>query len=90
MTEQLFQDRQKELQSLLKQTDLQAVGLNPGPDMMYLTGLDFHLMERPLVIVVPAKGEPAAIVPNLEMASFEPIKWFSPLRRPLLQPMFYF
>jgi Xaa-Pro dipeptidase len=60
---------------ILKRSELDALAFVPGPNFRRLFLRDFHLMERPLVIVVPAKGEPAAIVPNLEMASFEPIKF---------------
>jgi len=50
-----------------------AAAIVPGPNFLRLFGRDFHLMERPLVIIVPAKGDPVAIVPNLEMASFSKI-----------------
>ncbi|MEM7462623.1 MAG: Xaa-Pro peptidase family protein [Pseudomonadota bacterium] len=50
-----------------------AVALVPGPNFRNLFGRDFHLMERPLVVIVPSTGSPVAIVPNLEMASFEEI-----------------
>ena len=38
-------------------------------------GSDFHLMERPLVVIVQSHGEPIAIVPNLELESFEKTKF---------------
>lgn len=47
-----------------------AVALVPGPNFVRLTGHDFHSHERPLVIVIPVDGPPAAIVPNLELGSF--------------------
>lgn len=52
---------------------LDAVALVPGPNFKRLFGRDFHLMERPLIVIVPAEGKPVAIVPNLEMASFDAI-----------------
>ena len=30
---------------------LDAVALNPGPTLTYLTGLGFHLMERPTLLL---------------------------------------
>ena len=51
-------------------TEVDAVALVPGPNFVRLTGHDFHSHERPLVIVIPAEGAPAAIVPNLELGSF--------------------
>lgn len=52
---------------------LDAAAIVPGPNFRNLFERDFHLMERPLVVIVPARGDPVAIVPNLEMASFETI-----------------
>ncbi|MEM7377733.1 MAG: Xaa-Pro peptidase family protein [Pseudomonadota bacterium] len=50
--------------------DLDAAAFVPGPNFVSLFGRDFHLMERPLVVVVAASGEAVAIVPDLEMGSF--------------------
>ncbi|MGB7335457.1 MAG: hypothetical protein WBD01_06685 [Salaquimonas sp.] len=63
------------LMGILKRTNLDALAFVPGPNFRRLFLRDFHLMERPLVVLVPAAGEPVAIVPNLEMASFEPINF---------------
>ncbi len=68
MSANIHQNRQKDLQSLLQKSDLMAVGLNPGPDLTYLTGLDFHLMERPVMSIFPRSGEPVFILPELESA----------------------
>lgn len=58
---------------ILRAAQLDAVAFVPGPNFFRLLGRDFHLMERPLVVIVPAQGSPVAIVPNLEMASFSTI-----------------
>ena len=34
--------------TLLQQAGLQALALVPGPTLYYLSGLSFHLMERPI------------------------------------------
>ncbi|MCP4073306.1 MAG: aminopeptidase P family protein [Hyphomicrobiales bacterium] len=60
----------KPVYSALDKHNLDAVAFVPGSNFRRLFGRDFHLMERPLVIIIPARGEPVAIVPNLEMASF--------------------
>ena len=65
--------------AVLKRTGLDALAFVPGPNFRCLFLRDFHLMERPLVVLVPAVGEPVAIVPNLEMASFEPINFRGPV-----------
>jgi Xaa-Pro dipeptidase len=46
---------------------LDAVILNPGPTLTYLTGLHFHLMERPVVLFFAAGKTPALVLPELEM-----------------------
>jgi Xaa-Pro dipeptidase len=61
------------LHAILERTKLDAVALVPGANFLRIFGRDFHQMERPLVVIVPARGKPVAIVPQLEMASFEPL-----------------
>ena len=68
MTTNIHQKRQETLRDLLKKSDLNGVGLNPGPDLSYLTGLDFHLMERPVFGIFPRTGDPVFILPELEGA----------------------
>ena len=48
---------------------LDALLLTPGPDLRYVTGYDAHQLERLTCLVVPAEGEPALIVPRLELAA---------------------
>nr|NIV28017.1 aminopeptidase P family protein [Anaerolineae bacterium] len=36
-----------------------ALALVPGPNLFYLTGLSFHLSERPVVVLVPVDRPPA-------------------------------
>lgn len=80
MSSNIHQIRQQTLASLLKNSKLSAVGLNPGPDLSYLTGLDFHLMERPIFGLFPASGYPVFILPELEKAKMDslpfPVKIF--------------
>ena len=61
----------KRLQLLLELLDkysLDAVAINPGPALTYLTGLSFHLMERPTVLLVSKYTSPVLILPELEIA----------------------
>jgi len=80
MTTNIHQKRQETLRDLLKNSNLSGVGLNPGPDLSYLTGLDFHLMERPVLGIFPSSGDPVFILPELEGAKIAslpfPIKSF--------------
>lgn len=63
--------RLERLQTALAQAGLDAVALNPGPTLTYLTGLQFHLMERPVVLLVARGKEPAIVLPELEMRKVE-------------------
>lgn len=53
---------------LLEKNKLDAVAINPGPALTYLTGLRFHLMERPTVLLISRSTQPVLILPELEMA----------------------
>jgi Xaa-Pro dipeptidase len=51
----------------LRGCNLDALALNAGPSLVYLTGLHFHLSERPVVALFAADGQPVIILPELEM-----------------------
>ena len=51
----------------LRASGLDAVVLNPGPTLKYLTGLNFHLMERPVVLFISPDHEPVIVLPELEL-----------------------
>lgn len=59
--------RLEKLNAALRTSVLDAVALNPGPTLTYLTGLHFHLMERPVVLLIARGQEPAIVLPELEM-----------------------
>ncbi len=59
-------DRIEALAEQLAQRGLDWVALNPGPSLRYLTGLSFHLMERPVVVLVGSSGQVKVILPELE------------------------
>ncbi len=48
-----------------------AVALVPGPNFTRVVLHPFHSHERPFVLVIPAEGTPAALVPNLELRSWD-------------------
>jgi Xaa-Pro dipeptidase len=50
----------------LRPAGLDAVAITPGPNMLYLTGLHFHVMERPTVVLFTPDSPPAIILPELE------------------------
>jgi Xaa-Pro dipeptidase len=63
MTTQRF----SRLQQLMRTNNLDTVVINPGPTLTYLTGLHFHLMERPTLLVYHAGTQPVLILPELEL-----------------------
>lgn len=63
-------DRYDEYRAVARGLGVDAVALVPGPNFTRVMRKSFHVNERPFVIVVPAEGPPAAVVPNLELTSF--------------------
>lgn len=63
------------INTIIRDNNLDAVAIVPGPNFKNIFLRDFHLMERPLLVIVPKEGSPVAIVPNLEMSSFEAINF---------------
>jgi len=55
------------LNASLRTSDLDAVILNPGSTLTYLTGMHFHLMERPVVLLFAKDQVPAIVMPELEL-----------------------
>ncbi|QOL81373.1 M24 family metallopeptidase [Pseudooceanicola spongiae] len=64
-------DKYSQYRGVAERLGADAVALVPGPNFERLTGHSFHSHERPLLIVIPTTGTPAAIVPNLELRSFD-------------------
>ncbi|NOD97774.1 M24 family metallopeptidase [Ruegeria sp. HKCCD6228] len=60
-----------EYRQLALDMSVDAVALVPGPNFTRALGKSFMSHERPFVVVIPAQGDPAAIVPNLELASWD-------------------
>lgn len=58
--------RLERLMAAMQGAGLDAVALNPGPALTYLTGLHFHLMERPVVLLVAPGKDPVLVLPELE------------------------
>jgi Xaa-Pro dipeptidase len=71
MTQPRFEQLNASLRTVRQAQDdasgLDAVILNPGPTLTYLTGLHFHLMERPVVLLFAKDQDPAIVLPELEL-----------------------
>jgi Xaa-Pro dipeptidase len=74
-------NRYSRLLNLLKSSGFSGVAINPGPTLTYLTGLSFHLMERPVVLLITTDEIPVLILPELETSRLDraaiPLRAFS-------------
>lgn len=67
----MFQLRLERLIAGIRASGFDAVALNPSPSMVYVTGLPFHLMERPTVLLVTVTGGLMLVMPELESAKLQ-------------------
>ncbi|WP_116598695.1 M24 family metallopeptidase [Primorskyibacter marinus] len=68
-------DRFAEYRGVARQLGVDAVGLVPGPNFTRALGQAFGTNERPKLVIVPAEGDPAAVMPNLELGSWEQVNF---------------
>jgi Xaa-Pro dipeptidase len=64
-------DRYSAYRAIARTLGVDALALVPGSNFVRLFQQNFNSHERPLVVVVPVEGAPAALVPNLELRSFD-------------------
>lgn len=67
---QSLSDRLAEYAAIATELGVDAVALVPGPNFTRAVGQSFMSHERPFLLVIPAQGHPAALVPNLELGSW--------------------
>ena len=65
-----YSDRRTRAAAIAKDAGLAAIAFVPGPNFQYLSGLHFHLMERPTIMFVTNLGDVAAIMPELERSKW--------------------
>jgi len=58
--------RHTRLATILQSAKLDALVLNPCPSLTYLTGLHFHLSERPVVAIFVPEAPTMLVLPDLE------------------------
>lgn len=68
-------NRQAGLIEKLRSRGIDTLALNAGPSITYLTGLHFHLSERPVVALFRPDFTPAIILPELEAAKVEGLQY---------------
>ena len=71
----MTQSRLDTLNASLHSSGLDAVLLNPGPTLTHLTGLRFHLMERPVVLMFAKDQVPAIVLPELELQKVASLRY---------------
>jgi len=67
-TEIPYLGRQERLSTSIQNASVDALALNPGPSLKYLTGLEFHLSERPVVGIFVPQSPLIVVLPELEIA----------------------
>jgi Xaa-Pro dipeptidase len=65
-----FVTRRRRAAEIVRKAGLSSIAFVPGPNFRYLTGLDFHLMERPTLLFLSANGDVSAIMPELERSKW--------------------
>jgi Xaa-Pro dipeptidase len=66
--EKNLQNRQERLLNVMASAGTEYLVLNAGPSLSYLTGLNFHLSERPVIAIFSLNDQPVLIIPELESA----------------------
>lgn len=64
--------RQARARQVAGERGADAVAIVPGANMVYFTGLHFHLSERPTIALILSGGGLAFIIPALEMPKLQP------------------
>jgi len=67
---QVFETRASRLRKRLGQEGMDGVVVVPGPNMRYLTDVESFLLERPFMLLVPARGGAHLVAPELESGPY--------------------
>ncbi len=67
----MYTARWQKLYAALQEAGLDALALNPSPTLTYLTGLPFHVMERPIVAILQPERPLTLILPELETGKLD-------------------
>ena len=67
--------RQAKLNTILRSSGLDCLILNAGPSLTYLTGLHFHLSERPVLVIFSPDRVPTIVLPELELEKLKNIPY---------------
>ena len=75
LTESLYTSRHTQLATAIQNSGLDALALNPGKSLTYLTGLHFHLSERPVLALFVPHTPPIVVLPELEALKIESLDY---------------
>jgi Xaa-Pro dipeptidase len=67
--------RHEKLAAAMSEAGLDGMVFNPGPSLVYLTGMHFHLSERPVVAAFTPGAEPILVLPELEARKVEGLSY---------------
>jgi len=70
-----FINRQNTIRDALQDSELEAFVFNAGPSLRYFTGLDFHLMERPVILIISQEKDPCFVLPDFEKGKLNSISF---------------
>jgi len=71
----MFTARLEKLYSAIGRHGMTGVVVNAGPTLTYLTGLHFHLMERPVVVIFIPGRKPTIVLPQLEVRKLDQLDY---------------
>ena len=66
----VYSKRIKELKRRLEDESLRGAIIVPGPNMLYFTGVNSLLLERPFMLLAPVDGEPHLVTPAFEAGPY--------------------
>lgn len=69
----MFSQRQDKIKQTLAEGGLDGLVVNAGPSLHYFSGLNFHLMERPVLFFLVSGKKPLIVLPELERTKLEKV-----------------
>lgn len=72
---EIYPQRQVGFAEIIQSSGLQGMAINASPTLTYLTGLHFHLTERPVVCFFQPGGAPLIVLPELEAGKLEQVTY---------------
>jgi len=75
LNDNLYTTRHAQLAVALQTSELDVLALNPGKSLTYLTGLHFHLSERPVLVLFVPHTPPIIVLPELEALKVQSLNY---------------